>query len=72
MRAYFFALVASAAMAFSHSYTQPSFVQTDSDLDDDAQFDQPIELPEVETEPNADHAAVAAAMRRHKKSQVGV
>ena len=70
MRAYFFALVASAATAFSQHYTQ-SYVQTDSELDDDVQLDQPIEMPEVETEPNMAHAgAVAASVRRHHKSQV--
>ena len=69
MRAYFFALVASAATAFSQHYTQ-SYVQTDSELDDDVQLDQPIEMPEVETEPNAAHVGVAASVRRHHKSQV--
>ena len=70
MRAFYFALVASAATAFSHSYTQ-SYVQTDSELDDDVQFDQPIEMPEVEIE-NAAHAGVAASVRKHsvQKSQV--
>ena len=64
MRAFVFALATSVALAY-RDYIQ-SYVQVDSDLDDDLQFDEPVELPEVDTS-----NPVAAHLRgHHKKSQV--
>ena len=47
MRAFVFALATSVTLAY-RDYTQ-SYVQVDSDLYDDLQFDEPVELPEVDT-----------------------
>ena len=52
MRALFFAMVGSTAYAFS-DYIQ-SYVQTDSEYIDDIQRYEPIEVPEVYSEPELD------------------
>ena len=69
MRAFVFALATSVTLAY-RDYTQ-SYVQVDSDLDDDLQFDEPVELPEVDADASFGGMGMGAAMKKRRKySQV--